>query len=491
MNGVLLINPPIVLKNYAFLEGGVHSGPPLGLMNIVTHLKKKEIKIDFLDMVPLFKNRINFTNVLNSNEFSKYLNNKKISKSLEFFLIYCNKIINNYKANLIGFTVHNKDELEVVLSIAKFLKKKHENIKIVLGGFYITTCDKNQLLKFTFIDYFILGYGEESIEKLIMEEKVKNIPGLIYKDKNNNYIINKTKKIPDINNTPPININLLRKTDYEIKVNGKKGMIIPYQFGRGCNGGCKFCSNFGYFSQLNNNIEYKSPKKVLKDILFFKEKHKSDYFIICDDAVNSDNKRLNAILEELIDKNIKIKWGSFCKPCGINKKLAKKLRKTGCKYLVFGCESGSKSILKRMNKGISIQEMEKTLKNCHKQNILNFAFFIIGYPGETLKDYILTLHFIIKNSVYLYGVEPFFYKKQEGSRMYYQEDLKNLKGVKKTTFLKLHILKLIQLIFISSRNIFRLLKKDQKLIFKYLKMKHNNYPFVEIYFNYHSWINRK
>ena len=70
----------------------------------------------------------------------------------------------------------------------------------------------------------------------------------------------------------------------------------------------------------------------------------------------------------------------------ISRDLLRIMRNSGCKTIWFGVESGSSRILKKINKGITLEQNIQAFKLCKKEGIKTACSFMIGIPGETLKD---------------------------------------------------------------------------------------------------------
>jgi len=64
--------------------------------------------------------------------------------------------------------------------------------------------------------------------------------------------------------------------------------------------------------------------------------------------------------------------------------------------LGLGIESGNREILKKMKKGITLEQTEKAVKLCKKYKIKIFAFFVIGYPYDDEKTINDTIKFAKK-----------------------------------------------------------------------------------------------
>jgi radical SAM superfamily enzyme YgiQ (UPF0313 family) len=69
------------------------------------------------------------------------------------------------------------------------------------------------------------------------------------------------------------------------------------------------------------------------------------------------------------------------------------MAKAGFWMLSWGLESGSIDVLKRMRKGINFDKTRRALETSSKLGIKNWAYFIIGMPGETVETIDETIKF--------------------------------------------------------------------------------------------------
>lgn len=97
---------------------------------------------------------------------------------------------------------------------------------------------------------------------------------------------------------------------------------------------------------------------------------------------------IEEILDVLKEKNISIKWqGTFRFDKSLNdENKIKRFRENGCKFLFFGMETFSANLLKKMNKGIEIEDAINILKFCKKYSINTCISLMFNFPGETLND---------------------------------------------------------------------------------------------------------
>ena len=63
-----------------------------------------------------------------------------------------------------------------------------------------------------------------------------------------------------------------------------------------------------------------------------------------------------------------------------------KLKKAGCQGIHYGVEAGTEKILKVLNKGIHISQVDEVFRMTRKHKIPVLAYFMIGSPTETRDD---------------------------------------------------------------------------------------------------------
>jgi radical SAM superfamily enzyme YgiQ (UPF0313 family) len=59
------------------------------------------------------------------------------------------------------------------------------------------------------------------------------------------------------------------------------------------------------------------------------------------------------------------------------------LRDSGLRLLLVGYESGNAEILRRIKKGVTLEEMRRFTRACHEAGVIIHGTFILGLPVET------------------------------------------------------------------------------------------------------------
>ena len=92
-----------------------------------------------------------------------------------------------------------------------------------------------------------------------------------------------------------------------------------------------------------------------------------------------------AFSEEMIRRGMheKIVWLSELRTDSVDREALVWLKKSGCRRLVFGIESGVDSLLAAVGKKNTVSISRETIRNCRELGITTVGLFMIGMPGET------------------------------------------------------------------------------------------------------------
>ena len=58
----------------------------------------------------------------------------------------------------------------------------------------------------------------------------------------------------------------------------------------------------------------------------------------------------------------------------------------GCRAILFGIEATTNDDLAKLNKGITIEQVQKTISFCNKHGIKPVGMFILGFPWDTARS---------------------------------------------------------------------------------------------------------
>lgn len=279
-------------------------------------------------------------------------------------------------------------EYEQAIQIARTIKRKKRNIITVLGGHHITYLPETLTEDF---DIGVRGEGEQTFFELInyfqengftiIPEKLKNIPGIVFRENNN--IIN-------TENRQLINLENLPHPDRQF---GSSQYIFT---SRGCPYKCSFCSSSAFWEKTR----FFSAEYVVEEIEQLLEQFPDMKQIpIWDDLFIADKKRLMDIIDLVQSKGIskKVNFNFSVRANLVDDDMCNALKRLNVNGVSFGAESGSDRILKLMNKGTTVSQNQKALDLLKAYGIPVACSFIVGWPTETEEEVRKTFDFILEN----------------------------------------------------------------------------------------------
>lgn len=336
--------------------------------------------------------------------------------------------VENEKVKTVCFSHLFNQQLFVSLYLAKRLKEKY-NVTTIFGGHPIGH-DKENYIEKEQIDYIIYNDGERSLLELLnylhpetKENKKKSkllneIPNLIWKEKGK-INQNKSKKF-DLNLQIIPNYDDLNLNDYL-----SPEPVISLVLGRGCFWNkCSFCT-----SPINTDeFRIRTVETFVDEIEYLQKKYGVNYFTFEDEMIIPPI--MKKIANELIKRKLNIKYTFLAKPNKGDRWDFDLIKKSGCVNIYWGVETGNQKISDLMQKGTTIDEVKSTLQKAHTSGIINYAFIMFGFPGETKESLLDTIEIIKQN--YINGVSVSTFGLQKDTDVYLNPEKYNIKVIKKS-----------------------------------------------------------
>lgn len=357
---ILLINP----RTREYTKGvTVQAGAPLGILSIAAVLRQNGHNVKIYD-----RN-------IEENSIKEYM---------------------KFDPELIGFSSFTGPMLLDALKISKLFREYLE-VPIVWGGIHASLLPIKTIQN-AYIDMIVVGEGEETIVELAggIEKggDLGKIKGLIWKRKDNGsikIIENEPRPfIRDLDELPFPAWDLVDEKQYfktAIGLNRSSSAFFSIQSSRGCPFNCGFCYNTAF---NRRKWRSKSPKRVLEEISFLREKYQIHKINFKDDNFTVNKNRAIEICKGLIKNKLDVRFNVDCRVDLFNRELVQYLKWGGCDQIYFGIESGSRRILKFINKEITVEQAVDAIKLSRKYKIKNSASFIMGFPTETSEDIYFT-----------------------------------------------------------------------------------------------------
>lgn len=336
----------LIFPNYVIRETfGNPSDPPLGIALIAAVLEKMGYEVTIIDA--------NAENLKISDIRGRL---RKIKPDVA--AISC-----NYSP------LHNP-----TLEIAAMIKDELD-IPVVVGGNHATALAEYIIGLGNNIDYVARGEGEtvlpDLLEALQGRKDLADVKGLTYRKAGSIVSNDDAALISNLDTIPLPAYHLLKMELYN-----RYNIIAS----RGCPYNCSYCASNVIFKR---RVRYRSPEHVVDEIELLLSNYGNKRFWFSDDTFTSNTLYVDKLLDEIIHRNIHINWSCLTRVNSVSGGILNRMKKTGCTYISYGVESGNPEMLKRMNKRISLSDVENALKLTKDAGIEMYLFFLVGNFNET------------------------------------------------------------------------------------------------------------
>ncbi len=337
---IALIAPPYPLEEMP--------SPPLGLTYVAAAFETAGAEVKIFDYVVF--------------SYTK----EKLEKQLESF-----------QPDVVGatcVTMNFYKTQQILLDV----KNYNPDIITIMGGPHVSFTVEETLRQYPEIDLIVIGEGEDTIAELTPVIKQRNkwrgISGIAYRDDDEIVVSGKRSFIADIDRVPLPARHLLPISRYRAM-----GFPVSIITGRGCPYSCIFCLGR---KMVGSKVRKRSTRLVLDEMETIIG-YGFERINIADDLFTVDKERVREICKGIKERSLKVPWSAFSRVDTVNQEIFDLMAEAGCDAVSFGVETANTEMLKRIKKGIKLEQVHTAIEMCHKAGMLAHTSFIIGLPGET------------------------------------------------------------------------------------------------------------
>jgi len=192
----------------------------------------------------------------------------------------------------------------------------------------------------------------------------------------------------------------------------KRNKVCYLQISSGCRGKCTYCSE-----KFTTKLKSRTIEEI-KEAIYDGINRGYKLFGLNSDDASAYGKDINLSLEELLEEIVNIKEDiNFSipefNPNGLSKTVIKCLKDKKFLYITVPIQSGSQDILDMMQRPYKIDEVIEKIRIIKKnnKNLKINTHVIVGFPGETEKDFlktkkVLSLGLFDRVKVFMYNERP-------------------------------------------------------------------------------------
>jgi radical SAM superfamily enzyme YgiQ (UPF0313 family) len=307
------------------------------------------------------------------------------------------------EAQLAAFQPHAVGATSVTMNffdaqkIIRDVKNINPEIITMMGGPHVSFTAAETLRRYPEIDLIAIGEGEDTIAELtpVIQNRNKwsDIRGIAFRNGDEIVITGKRDFITDIDRISPPARHLLPISRYRAL-----GFPVSLITGRGCPYSCIFCLGR---KMVGSKVRKRNTKLILDEIETIIG-YGFDRINIADDLFTTDKDRVREICRGIKERSLKFPWSAFARVDTVSREVFDEMAAAGCDSVSFGVETGNAEMLKRIKKGIKLEQVHAAVKMCQDAGLIAHESFIIGLPGET-KDTLEETDKFAKSTKALYG----------------------------------------------------------------------------------------
>lgn len=313
----------------------------------------------------------------------------------------------------VGISIASSTQLLPALTLARALRRAAPGVVLIAGG--ALTVHMGDALGevaeiFDLLDFVVMGEGEALLNHILAALRAGRRPvprpGLWSREQG---AVPKSGLPEPIDDLPTPDFS-----DHDLARYPGAGRHLPLLASRGCAWGrCAFC---GLNGSYHSCYRQRSLDVVLDDVALLQRRHHAAHILFNDEALPPA--RMQSIARGLRARGLDLGWSALARiHPGFSAEGLAEARENGLILVKWGLESGSQAILRRMGKGISVDTARQVFRRAAEAGIWNHVYVLLGFPGETRKDFEATRDFLLQESEVIHSVSWSMFSCHKGARI--------------------------------------------------------------------------
>jgi len=290
------------------------------------------------------------------------------------------------------------------------LRRALPRASIVVGGPHVTVAFERLLKQCPEIDVCVIGEGELTFTDLLARydksdagfRELGQIAGIAWRSSAGEVVVNAPRpRLEDLDELPFPAYDLIDVDAYATNPNGyyraspfEDARHVNMVTSRGCPYDCVFCA---IHLSMGHKWRPHSGAYVLRHIRYLKETFGVEFIHFEDDNLSHKVERFERIVAGIAETG-GLAWDNQngMRADGWTAERLQAVAASGCRLMVLSVESGVQRVLDDViRKKLSLDDVRETVRLCHGVGLPMVVFFVIGLPGETLRDVRCTLRFAL------------------------------------------------------------------------------------------------
>ncbi len=318
-----------------------------------------------------------------------------------------------------GVSVLTGAPIEDALRVSGAVKARRPELPVIWGGWHPSLFPLEVLAEAECVDVVVLGQGESTLAELVEcflnGRDVAGVPGIALR------IGGEPRLTPA---RPLVRYEALPPADYslfpiELYFARKNRRQLDYVTSVGCHYRCRFCADPAVFQRQRSAIPLDRVVEELSDLA---ERFRVEDVNFQDETFFSSRRWTVDLATMLIERGSPFSWAATMRAdqgARLTHDDFGLLARSGLRKLLIGVETGSSSMLRRLGKDITLDQIEKVAQFCRRHDVAATYPFIFGVPGEEPADVEASLRLArhLKSMNWKNTTPFFFFKPYPGSEL--------------------------------------------------------------------------
>lgn len=291
---------------------------------------------------------------------------------------------------LVGISAPYTMLYPTALRIASFCKEVSESV-VCLGGPHVSYMDWQTFIDSKDVDVVVRGEGEwtllELLEKVEREEDFSDVAGTTVRNAESGVRntelakVNPPRPLGNMNELPQLNYGLLPEEFV-------RKMAVTLVASRGCAYRCTYCLESEFWG---HKVRVTSIDRVVEEVKILSEKYNNPPLAFEDSMFNMRSARFFELCAGLKGIRLRPEFYILSRVDSVTDEGFRAMKDAGINKILLGIESASPKVLAAMNKRITYEQAEDTCRRLTNAGLQVGTFWIIGHPGDSIKEARITL----------------------------------------------------------------------------------------------------
>jgi len=356
---LLLVNPPYLPEErYGNLAAFGPTNEPLGLAYIASSLEASGVEVKICDAPAL---RVKAEEI--------------------------GEMILREKFDAVGVTMLTP-MYHRSLEVLRTARRVSPRIHTVVGGPHPTVLPEQTLREIPELDFVVVGEGEiaivEWMDALAGKRSLESVAGIAFR-KNGQIRVNPPRPpLQDLDQLPLPARHLLPMDAYRMtRSRTKAEHSYTVSVARGCPFRCAYC-----FRTFGRTFRPHSTARIIQEMSLLVGQYGAKEINLEADTITLNRSFILNLCRALQETDLprKIQWTCESRVDTVDEEILQAMKRAGCWQISYGVESGSQRLLDLIEKGITLEQVERTFALTKKIGIAIRAFFMLGLPTETREE---------------------------------------------------------------------------------------------------------